>query len=96
MRNDDFGKAHQKGDVLTLLAGVGVGSGHLDVIGWEQTGDPVDLPFPPIGVVLVEHTDQLTLGEAHLVLVGCLIVVHGNDLTHWRRGGERRARCERA
>lgn len=66
---------------LTLLAGVGLCS-HLDVIGREEPGDPVDFSFPPIRVVLVEDVDQLTFLKRHLIPVGCFVVIHGNDLTH--------------
>lgn len=70
-----------KVSVLTLLAGVGLCS-HLDIIGREEPGDPVDFSFPPIGVVLVEDVDQLTFLERHLVPIGCFVVIHGNDLAH--------------
>lgn len=67
--------------VLTLLAGVRF-CRHLHIIGGEQAGDPLDLSFPPVGVGLVEDVDQLTLGEAQLVLIGGGVVVHCNYLAH--------------
>ena len=71
---------------LTLLAGVRLGR-HLHVIGRQQAGDTVDLPLPPIRVGLVQDADQLTLGEAELVLIGRRVVIHGDDLAHWGVGG---------
>ena len=68
-------------DVLTLLAGVAVRRGHLNVIGGEQASDPVDLSFPPIRVALVHDVDQLTFREAHFVPVGGGVVIYGNHLT---------------
>jgi len=68
-------------DLLTLLAGVALRRGHLHVICGEETSDPVDLPFPPVGVAFVKHVDQLTFGEAHLVPVGGRVVVDGDHLT---------------
>ncbi len=69
--------------VLTLLAGVTF-RGHLHIISWKQPYDPSDLSFPPVRVVLVEYTDQLTFLEAHLILIGCFVVIHCNNLTHYR------------
>lgn len=71
--------------VLTLLAGVRF-CRHLDVVGGEKAGDPVDLSFPPVRVGLVEDVDQLTLGKAQLVLIGGGIVVHCNNLANWGIG----------
>lgn len=64
-----------------MLTGIGL-RGHLDVIGGEQADDAIQLSLPPISVVLVQHIDQLTFGEAHLILVACLVVVHGDDLAN--------------
>lgn len=68
--------------VLTLLAGVTVGCGHLHVVGGEEAGGSVQLSLPPIRVVLVQNVDQLTFGEAHLVAVGRCVVVYGDHLAH--------------
>lgn len=73
--------------VLTLLAGVAVGCGQLHVVGGEEAGGSVQLPLPPIRVVLVQNVDQLTFGEAHLVGVGRHVVVYGDHLAHWGRVG---------
>lgn len=73
--------------VLTLLAWITF-CGHLHIISWKQPCDPCDLSFPPVRVVLVQYGDQLTFLEAHLVLIGCFVVVHCNNLTHYR--GKRR------
>ena len=80
-------KLHQEGTFfqskleLTLLTGIGL-CGHFHVVGWKKPRDPIELSFPPIRVVLVEDVDQLTFQEAHLVLAGCFVVIHGDDLTH--------------
>lgn len=61
---------------------------HLHVVGGQQAGDPAHLALPPVRVGLVQDADQLTLGEAQLVLVGGGVVVHGDDLADC--GGESR------
>lgn len=66
---------------LTLLAGVRVRR-HLHVVGRQQARDPVHLSFPPIRVGLVHDVDELTFGEAQLVLIGGGVVVHGDHLAH--------------
>lgn len=68
-------------DSLTLLTGVRVCCGHLHVICWKETSDPIELSFPPIGIVLVQNADGLTFVEAHLVTVGSCVVIQGYHLT---------------
>lgn len=80
-------KNHTGEFLLTLLTGVRF-CRHLHVVGWQQAGDPAHLAFPPVRVGLVQDADQLTLGEAQLVLIGGRVVVHGDDLAHC--GGESR------
>lgn len=75
--------------VLTLLAGVGLCCCHLHIIGGQQAYDPVGVSFPPVRVGFIQDVDQLTLGEAQLVAVGCGVVVHSDNLAHW---GIRRTR----
>ncbi len=67
--------------VLTLRARVCI-CGEFDVVAGKQTLPPVELPFPPITVVLVEHCDHLTLLESQLVIVLGNVVVHADHLTH--------------
>lgn len=66
---------------LTLLAGVTLRCGHLNVISWEETSSPVGLSFPPVLVILVMDVNQLTFGEAQLVPVGGFVVIYGDHLT---------------
>lgn len=75
--------------VLTLRARVRV-RGEFDVVARKQTLPPVELPFPPVTVVLVEHCDHLTLLEGQLVVVLRHVVVHADHLTHRFRTGDRR------
>lgn len=79
--------------VLTLLAGITF-CGHLHIISWKQPYDPSDLSFPPVRVVLVEYGDQLTFLEAHLILTGCFVVIHCNNLTHYRGKGRKTERMD--
>jgi len=73
---------------LTLRARVSVG-GKFDVVARKQTLPPVDLAFPPITVVLVEHCDHLTLLEGQLVIVLGHVVVHADHLTQSFRTTDR-------
>lgn len=85
--NKNKGRRKTGEALLTLLTGVRL-CRHLHVVGGQQAGDPAHLALPPVGVGLVQDADQLTLGEAQLVLVGGGVVVHGDDLAHYRgRGG---------
>lgn len=78
---------HTGESLLTLLTGVRF-CRHLHVVCRQQAGDPAHLTLPPVRVGLVQDADQLTLGEAQLVLIGGSVVVHGDDLAHC--GGESR------
>lgn len=73
--------------LLTLLAGVRFCC-HLDVIGGQQACDPVGFSFPPVRVGLVQNADQLTLGEAQLILIGSSVVIHSDNLAHWEIRGD--------
>lgn len=66
--------------VLTLCARVRI-CGEFNIVAWKQTIPPVELSFPPITVVLVEHCDHLTLLEGQFVIVLGHIVVHADHLT---------------
>lgn len=44
---------------LTLVTGVTVSRGHLNVIGGEQASSPIDFALPPVRVALVKDSDQL-------------------------------------
>lgn len=68
-------------DLHTLLAGVRIPCGHLNIIGGKQASVAVDLSFPPIRVVLLQNVDQLIFGEAHLVPVGGGVIVQSDHLT---------------
>lgn len=72
---------YRSGSVLTLRARVGI-RGEFDVVAGKQTLPPVELSFPPIAVVLVEHCDHLTLLEGKLVIVLSHVVIHADHLTH--------------
>lgn len=67
--------------ILTLCAGVSI-CGQFDIVARKQALSPVELSFPPITVVLVEHGDDLTLLEGQLIVVLRHIVVHADHLTH--------------
>lgn len=66
--------------VLTLRARVSI-CGEFDVVARKQTLPPIELSFPPITVVFVEHCDHLTLLEGQLVVVLRHVVVHADHLT---------------
>lgn len=66
--------------VLTLRAWVSI-CGEFDVVARKQTLPPIELSFPPITVVFVEHRDHLTLLEGQLVVVLRHVVVHADHLT---------------
>lgn len=68
--------------LLTLLARVRFSGGHFHIVGGDKACDTIDFSFPPVRVTLVQHVDDLTLGEAQLVLVCCRVVIYGNNLTN--------------
>lgn len=78
---DCGGEAPQGRNALTLLAGVHVG-GELDVVGWEEAHVPAGLTLPPVGVLLVEHVDELPFAEGQLVVVLRCVVVHADHLAY--------------
>lgn len=68
------------GALLTLLTGVWIWSGHFHIVGGNQACDPIEFAFPPIRITFVQHVDDLILGEAELIPVGCCVVVYGDNL----------------
>lgn len=56
-----------------MLTGVRIH--RFNVVGGKEACGPVDLSFPPIRVILVQDVDQLTTGEAQLILVSSCVVV---------------------
>lgn len=67
--------------LLTLLARVRFRGGHFHIVGGNKACDTIDFSFPPVRVVLIQHVDDLILGEAELVLVCCCVVIYCNNLT---------------
>lgn len=67
--------------VLTLCAWVSIG-GEFDVVARKQTLPPIELSFPPVTVIVVEHCDYLTLLEGQLIIVLGHVVVHADNLTY--------------
>ena len=67
--------------VLTLCAWVSIG-GEFHVVARKQTLPPIELSFPPVTVIVVEHCDYLTLLEGQLIIVLGHIVVHADNLTY--------------
>lgn len=68
--------------LLTLLARVRFRGGHFHIVGGDKACDTIDFSFPPVRVTLIQHIDDLILGEAELVLVCGRVVVQGNNLTN--------------
>lgn len=66
--------------ILTLCTWIRV-CREFDVVAGKQTLPPIQLSFPPITVVLVEHIDHLTLLEGQLVIVLGHVIIHADDLT---------------
>lgn len=69
--------------LLTLLTGVRIWSGRFHIVGRDQACDPIEFSFPPIRITFVQHVDDLVLGEAELILVGCCVVVYGDNLADY-------------
>lgn len=65
--------------LLTLRAWVSI-CGEFHVVAREQTLPPIELSFPPITVVFVEHRDHLTLLKGQLVVILRHVVVHADHL----------------
>lgn len=71
--------------LLTLLARVRFRAGHFHIVGGDETSDTIEFSFPPVGVALIQHVDDLILGEGELVLVRRRVVVQSNNLSGWER-----------
>lgn len=67
---------------MSLRAGVTF-CRHLDIIRRKQACDSVDLPLPPVCIVLVDDIDELSFVEVQFVLVIGDIIIHRYNLTHW-------------